>query len=225
MMSALTLDGVNVALGGRSILRDVSVRVEAGSICGLFGLNGSGKSTLLKVAAGQVRPSSGAVTIDGQAFCTPRIPDRFEHLAYLSQDSMLPPDITVGRLVRSVGAKPDALLSMPRLSRWLKLRVGALSGGEKRYVELALLLALNRRYILLDEPFTGMTPLTIDEVTGWLTDAAAQGVGILITDHDYRAVLSVVDTGCLVKRGRCTPLGEKAMLRDALQDTGYLPKR
>jgi len=218
---ALVLDAIFYEVPALRILQGAYLKVEPGQICGLFGRNGSGKTTLLKVAAGQIRPASGLVIVDGERFATPQRHRRFAKLAYLPQKPMLPPEMRVAALIRTF---PDAtvLLDDDLLGPLRAQRVDQLSGGERRYLELRLVLSLGRRYVLLDEPFTGIAPRVIDRMGEAIVEAAAQGTGILATDHYHHYMLPLVSDAYLMIHKQCKRLDGDADLRTQLAQYGYL---
>ncbi len=219
---ALILDAIFFEVPALRILQGAYLKVEPGQICGLFGRNGSGKTTLLKVAAGQIRPSSGLVIIDGERFAAPQRRRRFAHLAYLPQTPMLPPTMRVETLIRAFPQTAHALLRDDLLAPLCAQRVEHLSGGERRYLALRLVLSLGRRYALLDEPFTGMAPRIIDRMTEAIVEAAAGGMGILATDHYHHYMLPLVDTAYLMIHKQCKHLDPAADLRAQLAAYGYM---
>ena len=173
--AALILDGIFYRVPALDILKGVHLKAQPGAVTGLFGRNGSGKTTLLKVAAGQIQPNSGLTIIDGDRLHKRSKWTRFAKVAYLPQESMLPSDVTGRTLVQS------ASLSSPqipdRLSSALDQKVRTLSGGERRLLEVAIILGLERDYVLLDEPFTGVEPILIDAIGRRIEQAAAEGTG------------------------------------------------
>lgn len=218
--SALILDGVFYRVPSLAILQGAHLKARAGTITGLFGRNGSGKTTLLKVAAGQIQPNSGLTIIDGARLHEQSKWKRFSKVAYLPQESMLPPDVTVRTLVRSAG------LSSPhvpdRLSTSSTQKVRALSGGERRLLEVAIVLGLERNYVLLDEPFTGVEPILIDAVGRRIEQAAAEGTGVLLTDHYHQHVTPLVDAAYVLWQKQCYPLDGDGSIHDQLVQIGYL---
>ena len=214
----LVLDSIFYSVPSLNILQGAYLKVRPGSICALFGRNGSGKTTLLRVAAGQIRAASGLTIIDGDRLRKFARQRRFKSLAYLAQKSMLPPDITVAALIRAVG--PRKLRHDALLRKVLPRRIEELSGGERRYLEVALVLGLGRSYVLLDEPFSGVEPAIIDRISDKIRSAANAGAGILITDHYYRYVLPLADNAYLMRQKQCFPL--KGDVRAELSRFGYM---
>ena len=219
----LILDGIFYSVPALNILQGAYLRVAPGSVCGLFGRNGSGKSTLLKVAAGQIEANSGIVIVDGKRLYKRSLRERFSHIAYLPQDSMLPGDMKVKHLINALpGAQPlfdDALIKAK-----IKDQVRALSFGQRRYLEVSLLLSLGRPYLLLDEPFTGIEPLMIDYISSLLVNAAQSGVGILVTDHYHQYLLDLAGDAYVMVNKQCKHLDGSEALRGQLQQMGYMPK-
>lgn len=188
---ALILDGVFYRVPALDILKGVYLKVPAGTICGLFGRNGSGKTTLLKVASGQIQPNSGLTIIDGDRFHKQSKKDRFSKIAYLPQESMLPPDVTVKTLLASAG-RSESDVSDP-VRACTDQQVCNLSGGERRLLGVELVLGLDRDYVLLDEPFTGVEPILIDVIGQHIEQAAARGTGVLLTDHYHQNVIPLAE--------------------------------
>jgi lipopolysaccharide export system ATP-binding protein len=216
------LDGIFYEVSQLQILQGVFLKVEPGKICGLFGRNGSGKSTLLKIAAGQMAPSGGLTVIDSERMHKKSLKYRFTKISYLPQDSMLPKEMSVKQLIRSFPGNMSCLLEDSFISGLLGKRIGELSTGKRRYLEIQLLLSLDRAYVLLDEPFTGIEPLLIDRITDRITHLAAQGRGFLLTDHYKHYSIPIVDDAYLMINKQCRHLNLSLDLRGQLQDYGYL---
>ena len=218
--SALILDGVFYRVPSLDILKGVHLKARAGAITGLFGRNGSGKTTLLKVAAGQIQPNSGLTIIDGERLHKQSKWTRYAKLAYLPQESMLPPDVTGRTLVRSAGLSPAQVPD--RFSSSLNQPVRTFSGGERRLLEVAIVLGLDRDYVLLDEPFTGGEPILIDAIGRRIEQAAAEGTGVLLTDHYHQHVTPLAETAYVLWQKQCYPLDGDASIHDQLVQMGYL---
>ena len=221
--AGLILDGIFYEVPSLKILQGAYLRVSPGSICALFGRNGSGKSTLLKVAAGQIDAGTGIVIVNGARLHKKLIRKRFSKMAYLPQDSMLPGDIKVNGLVKSFPGA-NGVLDDPVIQPKKRERVGNLSVGQRRYLEVSLLLSLGRPYMLLDEPFTGIEPLMIDHISSLIVEAARQGIGFLITDHYYQYLLDIAEDAYLMVNKRCKHLEGDEPLEVQLQQMGYMPK-
>jgi lipopolysaccharide export system ATP-binding protein len=217
---ALVLDGVFYRVSTTDILNGVYLKVPRGTICGLFGRNGSGKTTLLKVASGQVQANSGITINDGERLHKRSRRRRFSSIAYLPQESMLPPDVTVTSLLRGGGLDPGDVHERVQSVRTQDVR--SLSGGERRLLEIEIVLGLDRDYVLLDEPFTGVEPLLIDEMSQRIEQAAAQGVGVLVTDHYHQYVTPLVDQAYVLWQKQCYRLDAEAPIEEQLDDLGYI---
>jgi len=220
--SGLILDGTFFAINQFSILQGAYLKLNEGSICGLFGLNGSGKTTVLKLMCGQLRATSGITSIDGVRYHKPSLIARFQNMAYLPQDSMVPKEMKVESLIRRCGQlsllEGDALLGRIRSTR-----IRHISHGERRYLELSLVLGLERKYVLLDEPFTGVEPRIIERMSQRIQKCASAGAGVLITDHYHHFVTPIAEYAYLLEQKQCRRL--KGDIVEALQRAGYLPSR
>lgn len=217
--SSLILDGIFYSIPELSILNGAYLKIKVGTVCGLFGINGSGKSTLMKIAAGQLQPNSGIAEIDGFRLYKKAKHKRFTHIAYLPQDSMLPNDLKVKSIVKSF-PKTEDFFKNPLVQKISSQKVGELSGGERRYLEILLLFSLNRRFYLLDEPFTGVEPLIIELIIEMIKEEAKSGKGILISDHYHQYVLKASDYAYLLQNKQSYKLQDDIKLD--LKRYGYL---
>ncbi len=202
-----------------TILEGAYLKASPGEITAIIGRNGSGKSTLLKVAAGQIKASSGITIIDGERIHNKSLKKRFQRISYLPQDSMLPADLTVKRIVKALPGS-DKLTDDPLIHKVLNQKVIQLSGGEKRYLEVAILFSFQRKYVLMDEPFTGVEPGIIDLIIDKMRDEANNGRGILLTDHLHRYISVVANRGSLMHNKQCYDLGKN--YTQELKNMGYL---
>jgi lipopolysaccharide export system ATP-binding protein len=218
----IRFDSICYHTGQVWILHGVYLEVNAGTICGIFGRNGSGKSTLLKIGAGTYRPTSGTVWIDGQTFPSPLKRQRYHKIAYLSQKTFLPHDMTVTRLLNAFPHQARRLVNETPLASCLHQTVGSLSGGECRLLEVLLLIALDRPYVFLDEPFSGLEPVLIDQMSALLAAQRQQGKGIVITDHYYQSVIPLLDTAYFLQHSHCESLEVTPTLAHTLQQRGYV---
>jgi lipopolysaccharide export system ATP-binding protein len=204
------------------ILRGVYLKLEAGHVCGLFGPNGCGKSTLMKIGAGLLRPTDGSVFVDDRQFLSGSFLSRYQRIAYMPQDSLLPRDMKVKTFLQSLPqTSRDYILSHLQHQR-LQQSIGSLSGGELRLFELLFVLSLNRNYLLLDEPFTGIEPLYIEKMMALISQQRALGKGVLLTDHYYRYTAQVADYGYYMNDGQCLRLMDNVSMEQQLYDHGYM---
>jgi len=188
----LVFDALHFSYGSQSILRGVFIKISPGSICAVTGRNGSGKSTLMKIGVGELKPFSGNIYIDGECVTAQKGAKRFRHIAYLSQKSFLPRELSVLNLLKKCNSV-KSLLKDEILEPLLLQKIADLSGGEKRYLELRLILSLDRHYYLLDEPFTGSAPVLIERMIDIIRQKKNEDAGILLTDHYSRYVARVID--------------------------------
>lgn len=217
--SPLVLDSIFYSVPELTILQGAYLKVNPGSICGLIGLNGSGKSTLLKVAAGQIEADSGIMIVGNERIASVDRRARFKYVSYLQQESMLPSDLTVERLLGYCDR--NDLKTHESFERLVKTRIRDLSGGEKRYLELQLILGLDRPFVLLDEPFTGVEPRIIEQISVDIAEAASTGTGFLLTDHYTQYMLPLIDDAYLIRSKNCLHL-QGDDIRSQLVETGYL---
>ncbi|MDD4374636.1 MAG: ATP-binding cassette domain-containing protein [Bacteroidales bacterium] len=220
-MSRLTINNVTKGFKNCPVLTDVSFYIETGEILGIFGRNGSGKSTLLKILFGTLRPDSIDAYLDDERYY-PNQNIKFKNLAYLPQENFLPQDLKIRDVVPLYfqdGEIQNKILFDPRIAKLGNQRVGTLSHGEKRYIEILMITNLPQRFILLDEPFSMIEPLYQDAIKDLLT-VIKNEKGIILTDHYYFDVLQLTDRNILIKEGKSIEVsGEKE-----LAENGYLPK-
>jgi len=218
MSNLLEVDSIRKEFGTNQVLTDISLKCQPGDIIGLLGRNGSGKSTLLKIIFGTLNTDYKFIRINdsilNQPFKTKNT------IAYLSQDNFLPKNITVQDVVEIYSDDLDqkGFLEDEVLSKVLRTKIRNLSGGESRYLEVKLLLNLDTLFVLLDEPFNGISPLHVELIKKMIIDKSSKK-GILLTDHDYRNVLDVANKYYLLFDG-----GLKSVkTQQDLIDWGYVP--
>ncbi|NMM10476.1 MAG: LPS export ABC transporter ATP-binding protein [Polaromonas sp.] len=217
--SRLVAQGLQKSYGSRKVVQDVSLTVQKGEVVGLLGPNGAGKTTSFYMIVGLVRADAGEISIDGQSIEHMPIHQRARlGLSYLPQEASIFRKLTVEENVRAVlelqqdeAGKPLARAVLnARLETLLKdLRVDhlrdspapALSGGERRRVEIARALATQPRFILLDEPFAGIDPIAVMEIQRIIGFLKSRGIGILITDHNVRETLGICDHAYIISDG------------------------
>ena len=217
--SRLEAKHLQKSYGGRKVVADVSVSVAKGEVVGLLGPNGAGKTTSFYMIVGLVRADGGAISIDGRAVEHMPIHRRSRlGLSYLPQEASIFRKLNVQDNVRAVlelQRDPDGRPLgdeeiEKRLTRLLQdLRVDhlrdspalALSGGERRRVEIARALATQPRFILLDEPFAGIDPIAVIEIQRIIGFLKSRGIGVLITDHNVRETLGICDHAYIISEG------------------------
>jgi len=202
------------AYGGVQAVSNVSFSVAAGELLALIGPNGAGKTTCFYSIMGLVRPDSGRILLDGIDITRlPMYRRAILGLGYLPQETSIFRGMTVEQNIASVLelVEPDKATRAAELERLLgefgltRLRASpamALSGGERRRCEIARALAGNPSIMLLDEPFAGIDPLSISDIRDLVKDLAGRGIGVLITDHNVRETLDIVDRACIIYGGQ-----------------------
>ncbi len=222
-VNSLVLDCIFHSIGEKPVLQGVYVRAERGKVCAVFGVNGAGKSTLFRIAAGQLAPRSGHTVIDGKVLLKPSPWRRFRKIAYLPQEPFLPPGLRVRQVLRS-SRRHAELLEEEFWKKLLEMKVGHLSGGERRYLELEFILRLDRPYVILDEPFGALAPIVRERICAGIRQAAARGQGILVGDHDYRALAEIADEAVLFSQTRSKALDPARPWVEQLIGHGYCPQ-
>ena len=217
--SRLQVSHLRKSYGSRMVVRDVSLEVQKGEVVGLLGPNGAGKTTSFYMIVGLVRADAGDISIDGQSVAHMPIHRRSRlGLSYLPQEASIFRKLTVEQNVRAVlelqhdeSGKPlteeaieerlSALLTDLRVDHLRDSSALALSGGERRRVEIARALATQPRFILLDEPFAGIDPIAVIEIQRTIGFLKARGIGVLITDHNVRETLGICDHAFIISEG------------------------
>lgn len=198
MSHKLEVDSVHLQFGSKRILSDVYLKCETGKITGLLGQNGTGKSSLMQLAFGTIKCEK-SVRIDGriykEAFGRP------QRLRYLPQFHFIPKSFSLGAVFKDFDLDGAALLNIfPEFSSKIKYSMGTFSGGERRLIELFVIVKSTSLFALLDEPFAHLAPLQIQQVKKLLTEEKANK-GILISDHMYKQVLDISDSVYVLKDG------------------------
>ncbi|MEQ1687917.1 MAG: LPS export ABC transporter ATP-binding protein [Sphingopyxis sp.] len=208
----------------RSVLSDVSLSVGRGEVVGLLGPNGAGKTTCFYSVMGLVKPDSGRIMLDGADITKlPMYRRAILGLGYLPQETSIFRGMTVEKNIAAVLelVEPDKAARAGRLEKLLdefgltRLRSApamALSGGERRRCEIARALAANPSIMLLDEPFAGIDPISISDIRDLVKELKTRDIGVLITDHNVRETLDIVDRACIIYDGRVLFSGSPAEL-------------
>ena len=199
---------------GRAVVQNVSLGVRAGEIVGLLGPNGAGKTTTFYLLVGLIRPDQGTVCLEGKALAHLPMYQRARlGIGYLPQEASVFRRMTVAENILAIletvcGVRAERLrlleelLAEFRLTGLRDILGQALSGGERRRVELARLLATSPRFVLLDEPFTGIDPIMVQDIQTFVCSLKAKGIGILITDHRVQETLRITDRAYILHDGR-----------------------
>ena len=223
---------------GRRVVNDVSLGIDTGEIVGLLGPNGAGKTTTFYMMVGLVRPDDGKVLLENSDITSKPMYQRARlGLGYLAQEPSIFRRLTVAEnllLVQEMNgvsrkernARTDALLEEFNLTRLRDQKGQVLSGGERRRVEIARSLATNPKFILLDEPFTGVDPIAIGDIQDLVRQLKNKGIGIIITDHNVRETLAITDRAYIMSEGEIKTSGESSALpNDAIARKFYLGDR
>jgi lipopolysaccharide export system ATP-binding protein len=218
MSDLLEVDSIRKEFGTSQVLTDISLKCQTGDIIGLLGRNGSGKSTLLKIIFGTLYTDYKFIRINDSIMSRPFC--NRNTIAYLCQDNFLPKNLTVEQVFDVYSTEPNEVgfLEDEILSKVLQTKIRNLSGGESRYLEVKLLLNLDTLFVLLDEPFNGISPLHVELIKKMITDKSSKK-GIILTDHDYRNVLDVANKYYLLFDGGLKSVKSK----QDLIDWGYVP--
>ena len=208
----------------RTVLTDVSLSVGRGEVIGLLGPNGAGKTTCFYSVMGLVKPDSGRIMLDGDDITgLPMYRRAILGLGYLPQETSIFRGLSIEKNIRTVLelSEPDRNLREEKLDRLLdefgltRLRTApamALSGGERRRAEIARALAADPSIMLLDEPFAGIDPISIADIRDLVKDLKRRDIGVLITDHNVRETLEIVDRAYIIYDGRVLFTGSPAEL-------------
>ncbi len=210
----LDVRSIAKAYDKRAVLHDVSLHVERGEVVGLLGPNGAGKTTCFYSVMGLVKPDAGRILLDGEDITElPMYRRAILGLGYLPQETSIFRGLTVEQNILSVleVSEPDRQDRRDRLERLLKefgltdLRKSSatsLSGGERRRCEIARALAADPSIMLLDEPFAGIDPISISDIRDLVRELKKRDIGVLITDHNVRETLDIVDRACIIYDGQ-----------------------
>jgi lipopolysaccharide export system ATP-binding protein len=214
-MKTLATEEIGKAYSGRHVVRGVSLDIKQGEVVGLLGPNGAGKTTSFYMIVGLVRPDSGRILLDGEDITrTPMYLRAREYgISYLPQEPSIFRKLTVEENILAVletqqitwearRKRTENLMAQLNLGNVRKTQGYALSGGERRRVEIARCLAISPAFILLDEPFSGIDPIAVLDLQKIIFDLKSSGIGVLITDHNVRETLVVTDRAYIIHEGR-----------------------
>ena len=205
--------------GGRMVVAGVNISVDPGEVVGLLGPNGAGKSTTFHSIVGFAAPDGGEILLDGVPITgLPMFRRAQMGIGYLPQEPSIFRKLSVAQNIRAVletqglakaeiAAREQALLAELNLSDRAAQRADTLSGGETRRVEIARALACAPRYMLLDEPFAGIDPRTVEDIQNIIAELKAKELGVLITDHNVRETLDITDRAYIIVDGKIHTAG------------------
>lgn len=222
MGSLLETSGIVKEYRNRRVVDQVNLQVRSSNIVGLLGPNGAGKTTTFYSIAGFIRPSAGAILLDGEDITALPIHKRALHgITYLAQEPSVFKKLTVEENIRivleplgiprdEIRSRISSLLAELKIEHLAHNKGHALSGGERRRVEILRALATRPRFILLDEPFAGVDPLSVADLQQIIRDLKNKGLGVLISDHNVRETLQVCDFAYIMNSGKILTSGSAA---------------
>jgi lipopolysaccharide export system ATP-binding protein len=235
---SLKADGLFKAYGRRSVVRGIEFNVQPGEVVGLLGPNGAGKTTCFHMIVGLIRPDGGRILLRGQDVTREPMYRRARlGIGYLAQEPSIFRRLSVEENLNAVlqmrdlpgqdkSAKMDGLLQELGLTSLRRQLAATLSGGEKRRCEVARALVTDPQFLLLDEPFVGIDPLAVADLQSVVNKLKAKGIGVLITDHNVRETLEIVDRAYIMYEGRVLREGSaRELLADPEARRVYLGEK
>lgn len=218
-MKKLHVDSVLKSYNNKNILTDVFISCEKGEIVGLLGRNGIGKSTLLKIIFGSIKADNKFVKVDNKY-----IKGLFDNrilIKYLPQNSFLPSQVKIKTIIKIFCNKKskEIIINNHLIKPLLDKKSNQLSGGEKRILEIFLIVLSNAKYILIDEPFNGLAPVHKKEIKKLIIEQS-ENKGFIVTDHDYRNILEIATRTVIIYDGGTKKIENKK----ELTKYGYIPE-
>jgi lipopolysaccharide export system ATP-binding protein len=219
-MSNLILNSLEKYYGGRCVVNKVSLSVSSGKVTGLLGPNGAGKTTTFYMAVGIIRPDNGTVFINDTEITRQPLYIRARNgIGYLPQESSIFKTLSVRQNIMAVlelqpisrdeqNQRADKLLGELGILRLASQKAAVLSGGERRRLEIARVLATNPEFVLLDEPFAGVDPLAVSDIKNIIYLLTEKKIGVLISDHNVRETLNVCDDAYILNNGELIESGD-----------------
>jgi lipopolysaccharide export system ATP-binding protein len=213
-MHLLEIKGLSKSYDGREVVKEVDMVVKRGEIVGLLGPNGAGKTTTFYMVVGIIAPNRGQIIFDNYDITSLPIHERAHYgIGYLSQEPSIFRKLTVEENIMSIletlqigkterKRRLEFLLEELNISYLAKSRAYTLSGGERRRLEITRALVTSPSFILLDEPFSGIDPIVVNEAQEIIKELKEKGLGILLTDHNVRETLSITDRAYLIAEGK-----------------------
>lgn len=233
--SGLRTEGLKKTFGPRTVVAGVDLQFGAGEVVGLLGPNGAGKTTTFYMIVGLVPASGGRVLLDGREITPLRMHQRARHgIGYLPQEASVFRNLTVEENIRAITEvvglprkerqqHVDRHLEELRLTEVARQKAFTLSGGERRRLEIARALVMQPKFLLMDEPFAAIDPISVGEVQKIILQLKARGIGVVVTDHNVRETLRIVDRAYLLREGRVLVEGTgEFLIRDANARKFYL---
>ena len=235
-MSTLTSAGLKKSFESKTVIHNVSLEVNSGEIVGLLGPNGAGKTTTFYMIVGLLKSDEGSIYINDQNITYEPIHKRFEQgISYLPQEPSVFRDMTAKDNIDSILEVDSSLSKIQKanilehliekfdLSKFINTKGIQLSGGERRRVEIARALALKPKFLLLDEPFAGIDPISVIDLQKIIKVLAKEDIGILITDHNVRETLKICDKSYVINSGKVLASGKsKDLVKNEIVKKVYL---
>jgi lipopolysaccharide export system ATP-binding protein len=234
----LCVDGLTKSFSGRTVVNGVGFSVHSGEVIGLLGKNGAGKTTTFRMTIGMITPESGTIHFVGNDVTQLPMYRRARlGMGYLSQEPSVFRGLTVEQNLNAILEltplakrdrirRRDELVDEFGLGRLLHSKAAVLSGGEKRRLEIARALIMDPNLILLDEPFSGVDPIAVEDIRQIILSLKERGIGILLTDHNVREALNTTDRSFIILDGRIIAQGDRdAILNDPNARKHYLGER
>jgi lipopolysaccharide export system ATP-binding protein len=213
-MHLLEIKGLSKSYGGREVVKGVDILVKRGEIVGLLGPNGAGKTTTFYMVVGIIPPNRGKIIFDNYDITNLSIHERAHFgIGYLSQEASIFRKLTVEENIMAIletlpigraerRRRLESLLNELNIAHLARAKAFTLSGGERRRLEITRALVTNPSFILLDEPFSGIDPIVVNEAQEIIKELRDKGLGILLTDHNVRETLSITDRAYLIADGK-----------------------
>ena len=234
-MSLLTVSHLSRSFGGVKAVQDVSMSIPLGSLTALIGPNGAGKTTLFSLISGFTTPDTGTVIFDGKDITQLRMHERARTgIGYLPQEPSVFRKLTVAENILAIteavgmakslrGPEVELRLKELNLTSVADQKAYTLSGGERRRLEIARTLVMRPKFLLMDEPFAAIDPISVSEVQKIILQLKSQGIGIIVTDHNVRETLRIVDRAYLIHKGKVLTEGSgDFLIQDAQAKKFYL---
>ncbi len=219
-VSRLVVQNLQKSFKKRQVVKSFSLEIESGEVIGLLGPNGAGKTTSFYMIVGLIAADAGSVMLDGQELCHLPIHERARlGVGYLPQEASIFRKMTVEQNIRAIleirtkdknqiDREIEKLLADLNIERLRNNPAPSLSGGERRRVEIARVLAMKPHFILLDEPFAGVDPIAVIDIQKIIGFLKSRGIGVLITDHNVRETLSICDRAYIISDGTVLASGK-----------------
>lgn len=221
-MSTITVKNVHKYYGNNHVIKGINFTINTGEILGILGPNGAGKTTSFYTIVGIVMPNGGEILLDGNDITRTPMHERGKlGIGYLPQESSIFRGLNVEDNIMAIlefvekdkakrKIKLDELLHEFSIDKLRKQSSTSLSGGERRRLEIARLLALNPKFVFLDEPFAGVDPVSVAEINTMILHLKEKGIGVIITDHNVRETLKITDRNYIIYNGSVLTEGNEA---------------